>query len=307
MNEPWAIINGEWIRASQATVSVADAGFVLGATASEQVRTFRGRLFRWEEHLDRLERSLKVLGLDLPMSRKDFTLAADELVERNAKLLDHDDDLGLSIFVTPGLYATFAPGVEPRPTLGMHTYPLPFSNWATQYDQGAHLATVDIQPVPGECWPVAMKCRSRMHYYLADRQARAKFPGARALLIDNLGRVHDTSTATLIAVMPGGELALPPEDRILPGISAGVVHEIAARLGHQWLRCDLTLEDLKQARELLLASTPFCLLPATRLDGQPIGDGQPGPTYRTILESWNQLVQVDIVEQARRFEQRSKS
>lgn len=101
MNEPWAIINGEWVSASQAAVSVADAGFVLGATASEQVRTFRGRLFRWDEHLARLEQSLNVMGLDLPMSRKDLTLAASELVERNAKLLDRDDDLGLSTFVTP--------------------------------------------------------------------------------------------------------------------------------------------------------------------------------------------------------------
>jgi branched-subunit amino acid aminotransferase/4-amino-4-deoxychorismate lyase len=189
----------------------------------------------------------------------------------------------------------------------MHTYPLPFANWVVQYEQGAKLATVDIQPMPNESWPVAMKCRSRMHYYLADRQARAKIPAARALLIDSLGRVHDTSTATLIAVLPDGVFAMPPEERILPGISAQAVHDISAKLGRQFLRCDLALDDLKKADELLLASTPFCVLPATQLDNQPIGNGRPGPVFREILDEWSSLVNVDIAAQARRFAVRSKS
>ena len=72
MSEPVAFLNGRWIPASAATVSVGDAGFVLGVTVAEQVRTFAGKLFRLDDHLARLARSLEIIGLDPGMSLDEF-------------------------------------------------------------------------------------------------------------------------------------------------------------------------------------------------------------------------------------------
>jgi branched-subunit amino acid aminotransferase/4-amino-4-deoxychorismate lyase len=107
MPEPLAYLNGRLIAASQALVSVEDAGFVLGVTVSEQLRTFHGRLFRVTDHLRRLRRSLEIVGVrsDVPLDEighMDF-----ELAEYNHRLLSAGDDLGLAILVTPG-YASYA-------------------------------------------------------------------------------------------------------------------------------------------------------------------------------------------------------
>src|SRR5205807_1582292 len=147
-------------------------GFVLGATVTEQLRTFHGRLFRTARHLERLRHSLDVCGIDPPIDMAEFGRIAEELVARNHPLLAPGDDLGLAIFVTPGAYAALA-GRESPPTVGLHTFPLAFSRWAKSYRGGVALVTTSIEQVPPQCWPAELKCRSRMHYYLADKQADA--------------------------------------------------------------------------------------------------------------------------------------
>ena len=87
-------------------VSVVDVGFVQGVTVAEQIRTFGGRLFRLEQHLARLQRSLEIVGVDPGMTADELRTTALELAAKNHALLTEGDDLGLSIFVTPGLYPT---------------------------------------------------------------------------------------------------------------------------------------------------------------------------------------------------------
>lgn len=303
MSTPWAYSNGRLIPAAELSVSVADAGFVLGATVSEQLRTFGGRLFRLEQHLARLGRSLQIVNIDPGRPLSDLAAAADELAQRNHWLLEPGDDLGLAIFVTPGGYAPLAGrgARQTGPTIGMHTWPLSFGLWAASYERGESLATTDVVQTPPECWPAELKCRSRMHYYLADRAARAREPGARALLLDQHGRVCETAAANLVMVRKGEGLLTPPRDQVLRGISLQALHELAEGLGLPWQERELRLADLAGASELLLTSTHSCLLPAVRLNGQPIGDGQPGPVYRQLLAAWSRLVGLDIAAQAARF------
>ena len=181
MNEPWAYLNGEWLAESKAALSLTDAGFVLGATIAEQLRTFHGKIFRLDDHLARLEHSLQLLGIDPQLNRGQLTEIAREIVARNHRLLKQGDDLGLSIFVTPGQYPAYCSTPGPtQPTVCMHTYLLPFRFWADKYRTGQYLATTTVQQVPPECWPADIKCRSRMHFYLADRQAVRSHPPDRA-------------------------------------------------------------------------------------------------------------------------------
>src|SRR5688572_13575290 len=241
---PLAYLDGKWLPAAQAAVSVYDLGFLQGVTVAEQLRTFGGKLFRLDLHLDRLERSLSIVGVNPGLARADFEQIAAELATQNHKLLDPADDVGLSIFVTPGPTPAFADLAGRRgPTVCIHTQPLPFAAWATKYDTGDSLVVTEVLQVPAACWPSELKCRSRMHYYLADREAREREPGARALLLDERGLVIEASTANILAYIRGKGLVSPPRERILPGVSAAVLADLAEQVGIPLAPGDLTPSD----------------------------------------------------------------
>src|ERR1700722_12845476 len=242
MSEPLAYLNG-WVPAAQALVPVYDAGFIQGATVSEQLRTFSGRLFQLASHLARLARSLEIVGIEPGLPLDELGQIATELATHNHRLLAAGDDLGLSLFVTPGPYVTLAPGSSTGPTVGLHTYPLPFRLWSSKYERGETLVVPDIRQVPAECWPAELKCRSRMHYYLAERQAAEISPGARALLVDAEGFVTETSTSNLLVYRSDEGLVSPRRERILPGISSQALAELAQPLGIYFSERDLRPAD----------------------------------------------------------------
>jgi len=302
MPQPLAYLNGRWLPVSQAAVSVYDAGFLQGVAVAEQLRTFGGRLFRLDLHLDRLARSLAILGVDAGVRREDLAQIAGELAAQNHKLLDPADDLGLTMFVTPGPNAAFAAlAGHPGPTVCIHTQPLPFGTWADKYETGDPLVVTEVMQVPARCWPTELKCRSRMHYYLADKQAREREPGARALLLDERGCVTEASTANVLAYFGDEGLVSPPRENILPGVTVAVIEVLAGKLGIPFSHRGLRVEDVAGADELLLCSTSPCVWSVVRLNGRPIGDGRPGPMSKRLREAWNQMVGLDIEAQARRF------
>jgi branched-subunit amino acid aminotransferase/4-amino-4-deoxychorismate lyase len=296
-----AYLHGRLLSASQATLPLYDAGFVLGATVTEQLRTFHGELFRLPEHLARLNHSLEIAGIQPDVSITDIAEIAQRIVANNRQMIDPADDLGLCIFVTPGPYAAMAEGDQAGTNLGLHTYRLPFHLWVDAYENGVHLAPTSIVQVPANCWPPELKCRSRMHYYLADREAATKYPGSRALLLDQSGYVCETSTANVLAWFENEGLVSPPRNRVLPGISLQVVIELAGRLGIPFIEREQRIDEFARAGEAMLSSTPNGLLPVTKFAGKPIGGGRPGAVYHRLLAAWNEMLGVDIAEQARRF------
>lgn len=306
--EDVAYLNGQFVPAQRAMVPVYDTGFVLGVTVAEQVRTFRGQLFRLDTHLQRLSHSLQIVQVTPAWGIAELAQAARELVSRNHARMHPDDDLGLSIFVTPGPYATMTQAVpsdgSPGPMVCMHTYPLPFGLWVDAYRRGQSLVVSPIRQVPTECWPAELKCRSRMHYYLADLHARRVQPAARALLLDLDNHVLEASTANLIIFRRDEGIVSPPQEKILPGVSVGVIEELANELKIGFHHRDLTIEDVHQADEVMLCSTSPCVWPVTELDGRPIGDGNRGECCGRLLDAWSQRVGLDISAQANRFARR---
>lgn len=301
MNEPIAYLNGQNIPSSSVAVSSFDAGFVLGTTVAEQLRTFRGELFRLEDHLGRLAASLDIIGVTTAESTERLVAISHELVAHNHALLEEGDDLGLGILVTPGGYPGYGATDDIGATVILHTYPLPFHLWYEKYERGQALVIPATRQVPGVCWPSALKCRSRMHYYLADREAHAMEPGARALLLDLDDHVTEASTANVLVFRAGEGLLSPPHDKVLPGISLAEAAELAEEMGVPLTERDLTVDDLRTADEVFLTSTPLCLLPVASLDGQKIGTGCPGNLFRRLIDAWSEQVGLDIVGQSRQF------
>jgi branched-subunit amino acid aminotransferase/4-amino-4-deoxychorismate lyase len=300
MPEPLVYLNGRLVPASEAHLAVYDTGVVLGATVAEQTRTFGRRLYRLEDHIDRLFRSLRYAGIDLSLSRAELAAVSHELTAHNARFLDDAGELGLVHFVTAGEYPSYAAmtgrPVRPGPTVCAHTFPLPLGRWARAMGAGARLVISAVRQVPPQCWDPQMKCRSRMHYFLADRQARLIDPEASPLLLDLAGNVTETPTANFL-IVERGTIVSPPHARILPGVSRAVVMELAGRLGIPIAERDIGVLNALNAEEALFTSTPYCLLPVTSIDGTPVGDGRPGPVFRRLLAAWSAEVGVDIESQ----------
>ena len=289
-----AYLNGEWISSGELHIGVDDIGFLLGATVTERLRTFGGRVFRLDEHLRRMRRSLEIVGLDAEAIVAQVAVAVSEFLVRNRALVAPDDDWAVVAFVTPGIVGAG------RPTICVHGLPLPFNQWAEKYSMGLPIVISDTRQVPGECWPPELKCRSRMHFYLADRAASARQPGARAVLLDADGFVAEATTANVLIYRADEGLLSPPSEHILAGVSQGVVRELALQLGIQFVTRPLTVAELSTADEAMLASTSVCLLPIVECDRKRLGDGKPGPIYHELLAAWSKLVGVDVAQQAER-------
>jgi branched-subunit amino acid aminotransferase/4-amino-4-deoxychorismate lyase len=293
MQDAWAYLNGRWIAGTELSISVDDVGFLLGATVTERLRTFRGQVFRLDEHLRRMRHSLEIVGLAEDEIAAQIGSAIPEFVERNRSLIPPDDDWSVLAFATPGIAGSG------QPTVCVHGYPLPFSRWASQFEQGARIAISDVRQIPPQSMPPELKCRSRMHFYLADRQAAATHPGARAVLLDEDGFVAEATTANVLIYRSHEGLVSPPPEHILFGVSLGVVQELANKLGVPFTTRPITVDELRSAQEAMLTSTSVCLLPVVECDGKPISAGRAGPVYRQLLAAWSELVGVDIAEQAR--------
>jgi branched-subunit amino acid aminotransferase/4-amino-4-deoxychorismate lyase len=297
MTDDIAWIDGRFVPRAELALPVGDAGFVLGATVTEQLRTFRGRLFLPDEHARRLVESLALVGIEPPLPVAEIMRAAVDVAARNHALAAAGADLGVVAFVTPGDLPAQHAGRAGPPRAVVHSFPLAFATWAAAYDDGVALRTVSVAQVPEACWPLRAKVRSRLHYFLADREARGHEPGARALLAHADGRISETSTAN-VALVRGGTVVTPPPADALPGISLGYARRLATAAGIPWHEASLTAAELATADEILLTSTPSCILPATRFDGRPVGSGRPGPVFRRILEAWTAAMDLDIRGQA---------
>lgn len=300
MTEPLVYLCGRLVPASQAALPLYDTGIVQGVAVTEFTRTFGRRLFRLNEHLDRLFQSLLRIGLDCGLPPQKLVAISEELLAHNAALLPDDDELGLVHVITPGAYATYAglAGAAPPagPTVCVHTFRLPFELWADRMRQGARLVTPPTRQVPPECVDSAIKQRSRMHYYLAEREASDADPSATALLLDLDGRVTETGSANFFMVADG-TLIMPTLRNTLPGISRRTALELADGLGLPAAERDFGVDEALQADEAFLTSTPYCIMPVSHINGAPIGAGVPGPITQRLQTAWSRLVGIDVVDQ----------
>jgi branched-subunit amino acid aminotransferase/4-amino-4-deoxychorismate lyase len=261
-------------------------------------RTFHKRPFRLGDHLDRLFRALERTGMDIALSKEELAAISQDLLDHNGRLVADSDELGLVHFVTAGEHAVYAFGRPPRttPTVCVHTFPLPFARWADKMQKGTRLITPSVRQVPPQCWDPGMKCRSRMHYYLAEKEAHRADPDASALLLDLAGNVTETSTGNFLMV-EDGVLVSPTLENTLPGISRATVIELAGELGIPFTERDIPVADAQSAAEAFLSSTSYCLMPVTNINDATIGDGRPGPVYRRLITAWSRRVGLDIERQ----------
>jgi branched-chain amino acid aminotransferase len=299
MNEPLAYWNGRLTPQSEARLALNDAGFVFGATVTDLCRTFRHRLYRWDDHLARFRRNCGWTDIDLAMSNAELTQRAEELIAHNAALIAAKDDLALVLFATPGPVGFYL-GEETRPgeqpTFGMHTFPLPFARYRPWIEHGIALRTPRVRAVPGSCVDPRIKQRSRMHWWLAEQEVRRVQPDAQALLLDGQGCVTETAAANFLLVKDGAMVS-PPRESVLDGVSLHVITELSKALGVSVTYKEISLDECYAADEAILTCSSFCLAGIRSINDHRLP--WPGPMLLRLTAAWSAAVGVDIPAQIR--------
>ncbi len=295
---PVAYLSSRFLPQSEARLTLHDAGFVWGATVTDLCRTFRGRPFRLSDHLKRFRQSCELAYIPLKLSDDELTAVVERLIAHNAALLLPGGDLAIVLFATPGPVGYYlgepgGPGDGP-PTLGVHTFPLPFARYQRLFRDGAVLVTPAVRHVPADCVDPRIKQRSRLSGWIADHKARRIEPDASAVLLDADGFVTETVVANFLIVRDGTVLS-PPRDTILNGVSLQVVEELCGDLGIPFEERRLSVDDCRNADEAMLAGTSYCLAGVRRVAGADLS--MRGPVRRRLLDAWGRRVGVDIERQ----------
>ena len=265
--------NGQWLGSDQIRLSLQDAAVVYAATAVERMRTYRGRFFQIDRHLDRWERTTAALLVDGLPGRDAIVALLEELIRRNEDWIAGHPEYGAVLLASPGHDAT--------PSLIADLYAIDSDSIDRRLRRGMPLVVTDVQQPPEASWPRNIKVRCRLHYYLADQRARRSDPEAIGVLVDADGSVTETSIANLLIVRDG-RIISPPDDQILVGVSLQVVRELAERAGLSWQQRRIDAQELRAADEVLLTGTSCGLWFARSIDGSP--DRQPGPIYRQLRD-----------------------
>jgi len=151
--------------------------------------------------------------------------------------------------------------------------------------------------VPSQALDARIKNRSRMAYTLAEMEVKLVDPDAQGVLLDVDGNVAENKGGNIF-VVADGVVKTPICSNSLAGISRETILELCQE---ESITCQETLlqpYDLYTADEVFFTSTPYCMMPATRFNGLPIGDGQVGPITRQLLAAWSDRVGIDIAKQA---------
>lgn len=293
-------LSGKMVPESEAKISIFDSAVMLGDSLTESTRTFRHRPFRLAEHIIRLYRSLKVSRVDPGVSPAELTRITLEVLDANLNLMDPDDDCWIVHNISRGL---MKPGPSTSQTnaatIMIFTNHMDLRGWARYYTEGCHAVTSMSRAVPAQSLDARIKNRSRLFYTLADTEARLVDPDAQCVILDVDGYVSENKGGNLFAVVDG-ELLTPTTENCLAGISRQTVMELADDLGIDVQEARLQVYDFYTADEVFFTSTPYCIMPATRFNGLPVGDGRVGPVTNRLLAAWSALVGVDIVAQAQR-------
>src|SRR5437867_5914409 len=264
-------IDGKFYAEGDAKVSVFDHGLLYGDGIFEGIRFYNGRVFRLEEHLERLWDSARSICLDLPMSRSEMTEALLETIRKN----DLRDGY-IRLIVTRGVgNLGLNPAQCKRPSViiiatTVTLYP------AEMYHRGLTVVTVATRRTgPGALNP-AVKSLNYLNNVMARIEANLA-EADEALMLNDQGCIAEC-TADNIFVIKRGEIFTPPITAgALRGITRSVVIEIAAELGINISETDMSRHHVFIADEWLLIGPGAEVIPVIKADGRVIGTGKPGP------------------------------
>lgn len=300
MPERLVYISGEYYPESEAKVSVFDSAVMLGDCVTDSTRTFGHKPFRLRDHIDRLYLSMKVCRFDCGLSADEMEQLTLEVFARNLPAYAPDMDLWIVHNVSRGAYPpTGDQSTKRQATIIIHTAPMDLRYWAPFYLVGCHAVTPPSRMVPAQALDPKLKNRSRLAYTLAELECKLVDPMAQGIILDTNGHLGENKGGNFFVVRDG-ILKTPRTLNALAGITRLTTLEIARSLGIPTEETELQPYDVYTADEAFFTSTPYSMMPATKFNGLPVGDGKVGPVTKRLLQGWSERVGLDIVEQGLR-------
>lgn len=278
-NDSLVHLNGELVRLGDAKVSVLDRGFIFGDGVYDVVPAYSGKPLRMNEHLARLERSMAAIGIESPHGRAEWEAIVRDLIERSGL-----GDCMVYIQVTRGVAKrdhAFPAGVEAT----VFCMVSPF----TRPDAAARVAGLSTIGIPDQRW---LRCDIKSVSLLGNvlaRQAAAE-AGVDDVIQFRDGHMSEGSAANVWVVKHGTLLAPPRGTLLLEGIRYGLMEELARDTGTPFEARPITEADVATADELLLTSATKEVLPITRYEGRPVGNGRPGPVYARLRAAYDAVI-----------------
>jgi D-alanine transaminase len=268
-----AYFNGEFIPLAQVCISPLDRGFLFADSVYEVIPAYRGQLFRLTQHLERLGSSLREIDLESPHENANWSDLLNQLVQLNG-----GGDLAVYLQVTRGAAPVRDHGFPPipvPPTVFAMAHPLkPLPEEILRHGIAA-VTQDDIRW--GSCH---IKSTALLANVLA-RQASVRRGAADAILVRD-GHITEAAAANVFLVCDGVLLTPPKSPRILPGITRDLILELAVEHALAHAEQDLPVELLEHASEVWVTSSTREIVPITKVDGRPVGDGAPGPLWQRM-------------------------
>jgi len=276
-------IDGKFYSEANAKISVFDHGLLYGDGIFEGIRFYNGRVFRLEEHLNRLWDSARSICLEIPMTMQNMTDAVLETIRQN-----HLRDGYIRLLVTRGIGNLGLNPTQcksPSVIIIAATIALYHEDF---YRKGLTIVTCATR----RSSPAALNPAVKSLNYLNNVMARveANLAGAdEALMLNDAGNVAEC-TADNVFIVKRGQIFTPPVSAgALRGITRSVVFEIAAELGVKVREADITRHDVFVADECFLTGTAAEIVPVVKADGRSIGNGKPGPITARIIARFRQV------------------
>ena len=277
-------INGEFFEKEDARISVFDHGLLYGDGVFEGIRVYSNRVFRLDEHLERLYESAKAIDLSIHIPPEKLKEAVLETVHRNEMpnsyirliITRGVGDLGLNPYTckTPGIIiivdkiALYPPDV---------------------YEKGLTLVTVATQ----RNLPEAVNPRIKSLNYLNNILAKIEAINAgveEAIMLNSFGLVSECAGDNIFAIRKGVLITPSISMGVLEGITRNAVIELAREKGIEVKPVVMTRYDLFIADEVFLSGSAAEIVPVIKIDGRVIGDGKPGKMTRDLMKEYHQLV-----------------
>lgn len=277
-------IAGKLYDKEDAKISVYDHGLLYGDGVFEGLRSYHGRVFRLDEHLDRLWKSARAIWLEIPMTRAAMADAVNETLKANGLR-----DAYIRLVVTRGAGAL---GLDPNKTSDPQV--IIITDKISLYPDELYRKGLDIVTASTiRNHPAALNPRIKSLNYL--NNILAKIEGLQAgcieaLMLNHKGEIAECTGDNIFLVRSGVVLTPPIDAGILEGVTRSAVIELAEQSGREVREIPLTRHDVYIADEVFLTGTAAEVIPVVKIDGRRIGSGEPGAVTRDLIERFHRMV-----------------
>ena len=278
-------IDGDYCLKSEAKISIFDLGFLLSDCTYDALHVYKGKFFRMDEHLERFERSMAGVRLEIPYDRA----AVAEIIHECVRRAGLRDSMVMTI-ATRGMVPPDGRRDLRKCTNGFIAAALPYHAVVTPEElaKGIDMIVATTPRIPTESVDPRIKNFNRLDFCRALFEAYDK--GANyAVLPDYEGNLTEGLGYNIFA-SSGGRL-ISPDWGVFEGITRRTIFEMCAETNVEAKLVKMKADDLHAADEVFIASTAGGIMPVSTIDGTPIGDGTPGPLTTRLTEmywSWHE-------------------